>query len=62
MSRWFEVDSGTPIFNIVVDPADYEDFMTRSFTDFDVLNVAPENGNKGDGWIPTNFDFVISYF
>ena len=29
LSRWFEVDSGTPIFNIVVDPADYQDFMTR---------------------------------
>jgi hypothetical protein len=36
--------------------------MTRQFTDFDVLNVAPANGNRGDGWIPTNFDFVISYF
>jgi len=50
--RWFEVDGGTPIFDLVVEPVDYDDLMNREFTEFEVLPVGPENGGAEEGFLP----------
>jgi hypothetical protein len=42
LQRWFEVGSGQPIFDISIDPVEYNDLMNKTFNDIEILTVAPD--------------------
>ena len=42
MPRWFEAAAGSTIFDIVVNPVDYDELMNRQFNGFEILNVIVE--------------------
>lgn len=62
LPRWFEVEGGTPLFSLVVEPVDYEDMMTREFDELEVIEVGPENGGGDEGYLPMNIILHLSYF
>lgn len=62
LARWFEVDGGTPLFRLVVEPADYEDMMFKEFSDVEAIEVGPENGGGDEGYLPRNVVLHLSYF
>ena len=62
MPRWFEVDGGSPLFNLVVEPIDYEDMMSKEFSDVEVIEVGPETGGGDSGYLPMNVILHLSYY
>jgi hypothetical protein len=53
---------GSSIFDIVVDPVDYDKMMNHEFDQFEVLTVAPEEGGGDPGFVPVVYDLVLSYY
>jgi len=62
LSRWFEVEPETPIFDLSIDPVDYEGLMTKEFKEVEVLTVAPEGGTGEQRMVPRTINFEISYY
>ena len=62
LPRWFEVMGAESIFDIVVEPVDYDKQMNHEFDQFEVLTVAPEDGGGDPGFIPLVYEFVLSYY
>lgn len=62
LPRWFEVDGGTTLFSLTVEPTDYELMMTNEFGDTEMLEVGPENGGGDEGFLPMNVIVHLSYF
>lgn len=44
LPRWFE-QSGGYIFDLITDPLDFDDFMNKTFTGFQVLQVGPNDAS-----------------
>jgi len=44
LPRWFEVEAGTPLFDVSVHPVNHDDLLAKEFSEFEVLPVAPEEG------------------
>lgn len=62
LQRWFEVEGGTPLFDISVDPVDYNELMTKQFSTVEVLPAAPEAEGAQEDFVPKNIAFDISYY
>jgi hypothetical protein len=62
LPRWFEIFGGEAIFDIVVDPSDYDIQMNHEFDQFEVLQVMPEEGNQDPGFIPEAYELILSYY
>ena len=62
LPRWFEVDGGTSLFSMVVEPVDYEEMMTKEFEPTEVIEIGPENGGGEEGFLPMNVILHLSYF
>jgi hypothetical protein len=53
---------GESIFDIVVDPVDYDKQINHEFDQFEVLTVAPEDGAGDPGYIPLVYELTLSYY
>ena len=62
LPRWFEVEGGTPLFSLAIEPVPYEDMMTKEFADVEMLEVGPENGAGDAGFLPMNVIVHLSYY
>lgn len=63
LPRWFEVEAGTTLFNIIKEPINFFDFKTRIFDTSELLAVGPgDQGADSEGTIPQNYIFTISYY
>ena len=49
--RWFEVRSDSPIFDISIDPVDYEELINKDFEDIEILNFAAVNDGYDNGLV-----------
>ena len=62
LARWFEVDGGTPLFSVTIEPVEYEDMMSREFDITELIEIGPENGGGEEGFLPMNVILHLSYF
>lgn len=62
LPRWFEVEGGTPLFDVSVSPVVYDDLVARDFSEFEVLPVAPEEGAGEEGVVPKTVALAIAYY
>lgn len=49
LPRWFEQQPGENIFDLITDPVDYNDFMNKTFTGFQILAVGPNSDSVTGG-------------
>jgi hypothetical protein len=47
LTRWFEIEAESPIFDFSVNPISAEDLLNTELGENDILSVAPE-GSAGD--------------
>ena len=53
LPRWFEVEAGTTIFNLIKEPITFFDFKQKTFDPSEILQVGPgDQGSNGDTMIP----------
>lgn len=62
LARWFEVDGGSTLFSLTIEPVSYDDMMNSEFGDTEMLEVGPENGGGDEGFLPTNVILHLAYF
>jgi hypothetical protein len=62
LPRWFEVEGGTPLFDVSVEPVSYHDLVGKAFSEFEILSVAPEEATAEEGVVPTAVEFSIDYY
>ena len=62
LPRWFEVEGGTPLFDVSVEPVNHDDLLARDFTNLEVLPVAPEEGAGEEQVVPKSVELSLDYY
>lgn len=63
LPRWFEVEGGTTLFNLIKQPINFDDFKNKDFDAAEVMGIGPgDQGAEGEGTVPQLIEFSVSYY
>ncbi len=60
--RWFEVLTGTPIFQVTVEPFLFEEVRDMDYDPTEILEISPVFDGDFTDMVPRAVDFKISYY